>query len=59
MAFLGSTPMLEVATPFVSQPTVIESSLTDIKKSMVSGIGMAIGLAIGGFILLTVVGKKL
>ena len=58
MAFLGDTPMLETAAPFATPPTMIQTDIGDIKKSLISGIGMAIGLAIGGYILLQVTGKK-
>ena len=59
MSFLHDTPMLETASPFATQPTVIETDMSDVRKAMVSGIGMALGLAVGGFILLHVFGKKI
>jgi hypothetical protein len=50
--------MLETASPFATQPTVIQTDMSDIRKSLVSGIGMALGLAVGGFLLLHIFGKK-
>jgi len=58
MAFLHGTPYLETATPFAMAPTMIETDASDVKKAMISGIGMAVGLAIGGYILLQLTGKK-
>jgi len=57
MAFLGNTPFLETASPFTTPPTVIQSSMSEIKRSMTIGIGMAIGTAIGAYILLKIIGK--
>ena len=56
---LGDTPLLETASPFATPPTVIETDITEAKKAMVSGIGMAIGLAIGGAVIYLFMGKKL
>lgn len=56
--FLGDSPMLETASPFATPPTMIQTDMSDVKKAMVSGIGMAIGLAIGGFVLLQLTGRK-
>lgn len=41
--FLGDTPMLETASPFATPPTVIETTLSDIHKGIITGIGVAIG----------------
>lgn len=57
--FLGNTPMLETAAPFATAPTVIQTDIGDVKKAMVSGVGMAFGLAIGGYFLLHLFGKKI
>lgn len=59
MAFLGNTPMLETAAPFATAPTVIESNVSEVKKAMVSGIGMAIGASIAAGILYVVFGRKI
>jgi len=50
--------MLENAAPFATPPTVIQTDISDVKKAMMGGIGMAIGLAIAGYVLFHVFGKK-
>lgn len=59
MAYLGNTPMLETASPFATPPTVIETSINEVQKSLLSGIGAAFGMAIGGLILYNIFGKNL
>jgi len=59
MAHLGDTPMLETASPFATPPTVIQTSITDIQRAMLNGIGTAIGITIGSFILYKLVGVRL
>jgi len=58
MAYLGNTPMLETASPFSTPPTLVQTSLSDIRKSLVIGIGSALGLAIGGFLLHSLLGSR-
>lgn len=59
MAFLGDTPMLETAAPFATQPTVIQTDLSEVKKATISGMGFAFGAAIGAIVLFTLFGKKI
>ncbi|NRH21542.1 hypothetical protein HOO68_05885 [Candidatus Gracilibacteria bacterium] len=59
MAFLGNTPHLETAAPFATPPTVIETSVNEVQKSLLSGVGAAFGMAIGGFILYHTFGRNL
>lgn len=56
---LGSTPMLDIASPFASQPTVIQTNLSEVKKATLSGVGFAFGAAIGAVILFKIFGKKI
>lgn len=57
--FLGNTPMLETASPFTTQPTVIQTDISEVKKATISGMGFAFGAAIGAFVLYHLVGKKI
>ena len=58
MAYLGNTPHLETASPFATPPTVIQTSISEIQRSMLSGIGAAIGMTIGGYVILQLLGKN-
>lgn len=59
MAYLGNTPHLETAAPFATPPTVVQTSVSEVQRAMLSGIGAAFGMAIGGFVLYNVLGKNL
>ena len=56
--FLGNTPMLETAAPFATEPTVIQTNISEVKKATLSGVGFAFGAAIGALVLFKVFGKK-
>lgn len=59
MAHLGNTPMLETASPFATPPTIIQTSVTEVQRSILAGLGTAIGLTIGSFLLFKVFGVRL
>lgn len=59
MYSLGNMPMLETASPFATEPTVIETSISDVKKATISGVGFAFGAAIGAVVLFMIFGKKI
>lgn len=56
---LGDTPMLETASPFATEPTVIQTNISEVKKATLSGLGFAFGAAIGAIVLFTFFGKKI
>jgi hypothetical protein len=48
MAHLGDTPLIQTVNPFATPPTLIETNLSETRKAVFTGIGMAIGLSVGG-----------
>ena len=58
MAFLGNTPFLQTTAPFATPPTVLQTSVSEVQKAVLSGVGAAFGMAIGGFILYKILGKN-
>lgn len=58
MAYLGDTPHLETASPFATPPTVIQTSVTEVKRAVLNGIGAAIGMTLAGYVFVKILGIR-